>query len=120
MANKDNLTMAADVAVTAREIDFATRFGINWEHLREILGIVRPIRKENGAMLRAKRASVTLESGKVGEGEVIPYSQATVTEIPYGEMTIEKWAKAVSIEAIKDKGYEAAVQLTDNEFLYEL
>ena len=120
MAAKDNLTMTADIAVTAREIDFATRFGKNWDHLREILGIVRPIRKENGAVLKSKKASVTLQSGKVGEGETIPYSKATVTEVPYAEMTIEKWSKAVTIEAIKDKGYEAAVQMTDNEFLFEL
>ena len=117
---KTNLTAAADVAVTAREVDFASRFGNNWEHLREMLGIVRPIRKENGATLKIKSASVTLQSGAVGEGEEIPYSKTTVTETPYAEMTIEKWAKAVSIEAIKEKGYEAAVQMTDNEFLFEL
>ena len=120
MATKANLTAATDVAVIAREIDFATRFGKNWEHLRDILGILRPIRKENGAVLRSKSASVTLESGTVGEGEEIPYSKVTVKETPYAEMTIEKYAKAVSIETIKDKGYEAAVQLTDDEFLYEL
>lgn len=120
MAAKENLTKTADVAVTSREIDFATRFGRNWEHLRDILGIMRPIRKENGAVLKSKSAKVTLENGAVGEGEEIPYSKATVTETPYAEMTIEKYAKAVSIEAIKDKGYEAAVQMTDDEFLFEL
>ena len=56
----------------------------------------------------------------MGEGEEIPYSKASVTEIPYAELGIAKWAKAVSIEAIRDKGYEAAVQMTDNEFLFEL
>lgn len=116
----ENVTRSADIAVTAREIDFAARFGQSWEHLREVLGIVRPIRKENGAVLKAKRASVTLAAGQVGEGEAIPYSKASVEEIPCEEMRIDKWAKAVSIEAIKDKGYEAAVQLTDNEFLFEL
>ena len=35
-------------------------------------------------------------------------------------MTIEKYAKAVSIEAIKDHGYENAVQMTDDEFLFQL
>ena len=120
MAAKENLTASTDIAVTAREIDFAARFGRNWDHLRELLGILRPIRKENGAVLRSKSASVTLQGGKVAEGEEIPYSKVTVTEKTYGEITIEKYAKAVSIEAIKDKGYEAAVQMTDNEFLYEL
>lgn len=115
-----NITKSADVAVTAREIDFAARFGQSLTHLREIMGLVRPIRKENGAVLKAKRASVTLSAGRVGEGEAIPYSKASVQEIPVEEMHIDKWAKAVTIEAIKDKGYEAAVQMTDNEFLQEL
>ena len=35
-------------------------------------------------------------------------------------MTIEKYAKAVSIESIKDHGYENAVQMTDDELLYQL
>ena len=72
MAAKDNLTKQADIQVTAREIDFVTRFARNWEHLREILGIMRPIRKEPGAVLKSKTASVVLESGEVGEGEEIP------------------------------------------------
>lgn len=120
MPAKANLTMTADVKVTAREIDFVTRFARNWDHLREILGIVRPIRKQPGAVLKSKRAAVTLQSGSVGEGEEIPYSKAEVTETPYEEMSIEKYAKAVSIEAIKDHGYDAAVAMTDDAFLFEL
>lgn len=120
MAAKENLIMTADIQVTAREIDFVTRFERNWEHLREILGIMRPIKKQPGAVLKSKYAEGTLESGKVGEGEEIPYSKFTVKEKDYAEMTIEKYAKAVSIEAIKDHGYENAVQMTDDEFLFQL
>lgn len=117
---KENLIMTADIQVTAREIDFVTRFERNWEHLREILGIMRPIKKQPGAILKSKYAEGTLESGNVGEGEEIPYSKFTVKEKDYAEMTIEKYAKAVSIEAIKDHGYENAVQMTDDEFLFQL
>lgn len=120
MAAKENLIMSADIQVTAREIDFVTRFERNWEHLREILGIMRPIKKQPGAKLKSKYAEGTLESGQVGEGEEIPYSKFSVKEKDYAEMTIEKYAKAVSIEAIKDHGYENAVQLTDDEFLFQL
>lgn len=116
----ENLTMSADLAASAREIDFVTRFSSNWEHLMNILGILRPIRKQPGAVLKSKKAVLTLQDGAVGEGEVIPYSKATVEETTYAEMTIEKYAKAVSIEAIKDHGYEVAVSMTDDEFLAEL
>ena len=120
MAAKANLIMTNDVKVTAREIDFVTRFERNWEHLREILGIMRPIKKTPGAVLKSKYAEGTLQDGNVKEGEEIPYSKFTVKEKPYAEMSIEKYAKAVSIEAIKDHGYENAVQMTDDEFLFQL
>ena len=120
MPAKTNLIMTNDIQVTAREIDFVTRFERNWEHLREILGIMRPIKKTPGAVLKSKYAEGTLQNGNVGEGEEIPYSKFVVKEKPYAEMTIEKYAKAVSIEAIKDHGYENAVQMTDDEFLFQL
>lgn len=120
MAAKANLIMTNDIQVTAREIDFVTRFERNWQHLRDILGIMRPIKKQPGAVLKSKYAEGALQSGKVAEGEEIPYSKFVVKEKTYAEMTIEKYAKAVSIEAIKDHGYENAVQMTDDEFLFQL
>lgn len=120
MAAKTNLIMKNDIQVKAREIDFVTRFERNWQHLRDILGIMRPIKKQPGAVLKSKYAEGTLQRELVGEGEEIPYSKFTVKEKNYAEMTIEKYAKAVSIEAIKDHGYENAVQMTDDEFLFQL
>lgn len=120
MAAKDGLIKSANISVTAREIDFVTRFTRNWEHLTEILGIMRPIKKQPGAVLKSKYAEGTLKSGAVGEGEEIPYSNFVVKEKNYAEMTIDKYAKAVSIEAIKDHGYDNAVAMTDDEFLFQL
>ena len=56
----------------------------------------------------------------MNEGEEVPYSLATVTQVPITEMTIDKYAKAVSIEAIKSYGYDVAVARTDDAFLAEL
>ena len=120
MAPKANLTMSANIEVRAREIDFVTRFGDTWESLREILSVMRMIRKENGTVLKTKSASIVLQDGKVGEGEEIPYSLANVDEKPYGEIKIEKYAKAVSIEAVDEHGAEAAINMTDEAFLNEL
>lgn len=117
---KEYLTKSVDLQVASREIDFVTRFARSWEHLREIMGIMRPIRKEPGAVLKSKTATLTLQSGSVAEGDEIPYSKSQITEKFYDEMTIEKYAKAVSIESIKDHGYDVAVQMTDDAFLFEL
>ena len=115
-----NETKSANIQVTAREIDFVTRFGQNWQALLDILGIMRPIEKVPGAVLKSKRASITLQSGSVAEAAEIPNSEANVVEIPYAEMTLEKYKKTVSIEAIKDHGYDVAVGMTDTAFLNQL
>lgn len=116
----ENMTKSADIQVAAREVDFVTRFAKNIDHLRAILGIMRPIRKQPGVTLKSKKASLELQNGNVGEGEQIPFSKASIVEVPYAEMSIEKYAKSVSIESIKDHGYDVAVGMTDDEFLFEL
>ena len=106
--------------VTAREVDFVTRFGDNWEALRNILGIMRPIRKTAGTSLVAYTASVALESGNVGAGKVIPYSKATIVQAAKSDVTIEKYAKAVPIEDVNTYGAEIAIEKSDDAFLTQL
>ena len=107
-------------AITAREVDFVTRFGDNWDALRNILGIMRPIRKAPGTRLISYSASVTLESGAVDPGEVIPYSKATVTQAAKSDLTILKYAKAVPIEDVNKYGAEIAIEKSDDAFLTTL
>ena len=114
------VTKVEDITVTAREVDFVTRFGRNWKALQDILGITRPIKKTPGTTLRSYAASVTLEDGDVAEGAVIPYSKATVTEAYKEDLTIEKYAKAVTIEAVNKYGAAVAVEKTDDAFLTQL
>lgn len=106
--------------IAAREIDFVTRFGKNWDALRQILGIMRPIRKAPGTKLVSYNASVTLASGSVDPGNVIPYSKATVTKVAEDDLSIEKYAKAVPIEDVDKYGAEIAIEKTDEAFLNEL
>lgn len=106
--------------VTAREVDFVTRFGQTWEALREVLGISRPIKKTAGTQLVSYTASVTLADGSVDAGEVIPYSKATVVQASKEDLTLEKYAKAVPIEDVDKYGVDVAVTKTDDAFLNEL
>lgn len=117
---KANLTKSAQIQTQAREIDFVSRFAYNWEHLQDIMGVTRLIRKVPGTVLKSKYAEVTLQNGNIGEGEEIPYSQATVKTKDYAAINVEKFAKAVSIEAINEHGYEDAINMTDEQFLFEL
>lgn len=120
MAAKANLTKKSDINVTIREIDFVTSFQKTWQTLREIMGIMRPVRKTTGTKLVSYEARVTLQSGAVGEGEEIPYSKASVIPVAYGDITLEKYAKAVSIEAVEKYGAANAVVRTDDAFRNEL
>lgn len=117
---KENLTKVENITVKAREVDFVTRFASNWDALRAILGIMRPIEKAAGTKLVSYKATVTLEDGDVGEGEEIPYSLAEVEPVAYDDITLEKYAKAVSIEAVEKFGAAVAVEKTDDQFLVEL
>ena len=106
--------------VTAREIDFVTRFGQNWDALREVLGVMRPIAKQAGTQLKSYTASVTLEDGDVNPGNVIPYSKATVTQVGCEDLKLQKYAKAVPVEDVDKYGVEIAVEKSDEAFLNEL
>lgn len=116
----ENMTGVAQIQVRAREIDFVTSFGQNMQALLDVMGISRMIRKQNGSMLRVRTASGTLQSGDVAEGDIVPLSQYEVTEKDFDTIKIQKYKKGVSIEAIADKGYEAAVAMTDEEFTSDL
>ena len=106
--------------VTAREIDFVTRFNDNWDALRNILGIMRPIRKAPGSSLVSYTADVALEDGNVAPGNVIPYSKATITQAAKGDLEIQKYAKAVPIEDVNKYGAAIAVEKSDDAFLTKL
>ncbi len=125
-SNVETLTQPRDSlpnvysGITAREIDFVTRFGKNWDALRKLLGIMRPIRKTPGTTLVSYNASVELESGSVDAGEVIPYSKSSVSKAAKSDLTLEKYAKAVPIEDVNQYGAAIAIEKTDDAFLNEL
>lgn len=112
------LTKSTDIDVTAREIDFVTRFEKNWTALQQILGIMRPIKKTPGTVLRSYETKVkTGLEDSVGEGETIPFTEFEVVETKKEDLTIDKYAKAVTIEAVNKWGAEIAIEKTDEEFL---
>lgn len=103
-----------------QEIDFVSRFQKTWAALIEIMGIARPVRKTLGTQLVVSNAEVTLQSGTVAEGDEVPLSQATVTPVAYEDITLEKFRKRVTAEAVAKFGAAVAVQKTDDAFLNEL
>lgn len=122
MAAKTGLTTASQITASVREQDFVTVFGDNWTALQNILGIMRPIRKAPGTKLTAYKATVDggLKGGTVAEGDEIPFTKTKVTPVAYEDITVQKYARSVSIEAVAKYGAAIAVEKTDEAFMNAL
>lgn len=122
MAAKPNVTTTAQYTTQAREVDFVTRFADNWDALRTILGIMRPIRKTPGTKLVSYKASVDgeLQGGTVAEGDEIPFTKMKVEPVSYGDIEVAKYAKSVTIESVTKYGADVAVEKTDDAFIVAL
>lgn len=114
---QDNAVVAAELK-KIREVDFVQQFTHNsLAKLIEVLGVTRKIPMMEGTTMYVYTMSGTLQDGAVAEGEVIPLSKISQTKTPVGEITLNKWRKAVTAEAIKKSGYQTAVQETDAKLL---
>ena len=101
-----------------REIDFVERFGqFSLKKLNEALGVTRLIPMQDGTTMYVYKTTGTLQSGSVGEGEIIPLSQYERTKTAIGTITPSKWRKATSFEAINKSGYDEAVSETDKKMM---
>ena len=119
MAAEENLIKKADL-VKAREIEFVTLFGESIKKLVEALGVTRKIPKQAGYTLKAYKATGTLQPGTVAEGDLIPLSKYQTEAVSYAEIVLKKWRKATSAEAIIEKGYDQAVQMTTDRMLKDV
>ena len=104
----------------AKAIDLADRFDANWEALREILGIMRPIRKTPGTRLVSYKATVNLNETPHTEGDEVPLSSVTLEEVAHKDLKLKPDRKRVTAEAVAKYGAALAVQRTDDAFLNEI
>lgn len=114
-----NLITKSDLA-RVREVEFVEMFGYSIKKLMEALGVTRKIAKQAGTTLKTYKATGTLESGLVSEGETIPLSKYKTQPVTWAEITLKKWRKATTAEAIIERGYEQAVDMTTDEMLKDV
>jgi hypothetical protein len=114
-----NLIKSADLA-KVREIEFTYRFGENLNKLVEALGVTRKIPMVAGTVLKAYKATGTLQNGSVAEGEIIPLSKYVTEAVAFDEIELKKWRKATSAEAIMKKGFNQAVIETTDAMLKDV
>lgn len=104
----------------AKAIDLADRFDQNWETLREIMGVMRPIRKTPGTRLVSYKATVTLNETPHVEGDEVPLSSVTMEEVAHKDLTLTPDRTRVTAEMVAKYGAKLAVQRTDDAFLNEI
>lgn len=115
----EKLITSADL-VWVREQEFVENFSESIKKLMEALGVTRKIQKQDGTVLKTYKATGTLESGDVAEGEIIPLSKYKTTAKNWGEITLKKWRKATTAEAIIEKGFDQAVDMTTDRMLKDV
>lgn len=111
MAAEENLITTQDLA-RAREIEFTFKFNEGINSLLAAIGTTRRIPKRSGTLMKAYKATGTLQDGNVAEGDIIPLSKYAVEAVNFEEITIQKWRKATSIEAVSEGGYDQAAIMT--------
>ena len=109
----------ADLA-RVREQEFVYMFVGSLKKFLKAMSVTRKIAKQAGYALKAYKAVGTLEDGNVAEGDVIPLSKYETEPVEFGEITLKKWRKATSAEAIIEKGYDQAVTMTTDRMLSDV
>lgn len=118
-AAEANVVTAADLN-KVRDVDFAERFSSGLETLMKMLGVTRKIEKKAGEVLKVYKVTGTLAGGNVAEGDIIPLSKYSTTYTAIGEAVLNKWRKATTAEAISEKGYNQAVNDTNDKMLRDI
>lgn len=111
-AATNTITTTAMANARIREQEFALLFEDNLKKLIEALGVTRKVEKQAGYQLKTYKATGTLDSVNVAEGETIPLSLYKVEPINYKEITLQKRRKATTAEAIIEYGFDQAVEMT--------
>lgn len=117
-----NTQMQANFSeLDAKSIDYAYRFGENFSKFIEALGITRQIPVQEGFTLTMYTApEVDLKDGNVGEGELIPLSKVTPKPAETKEITLKKYRKVTTVEAIQRYGRDKAINMTDDALIKEV
>lgn len=104
-----------------KSIDYTYRFGQELSDFQEALGISRLMPVQNGMTIYMYGApEVTLASGTVAEGAIIPLSTVDPVAVDSKVISLKKYRKATSGEAIQRYGLDQAIDITDEALIKEI
>lgn len=104
-----------------KSIDYTTNFSSELTGFAQALGITRPFAVQDGFKIKMyTKPDVELADGNVAEGDIIPLSKVTPKPHSEKEITLKKYRKATSAEAIQRYGLDQAINLTDEALIAEI
>ena len=120
MAVTPNTTTTENFNIDAKVMDFVERFNMNWESLREIMGVMRPVRKTPGTRLRSYKVDITRGGGQPAEGDEVALSQANVTEVAHKDLSLTPDRMRITAQDVEKYGAPVAVRKTTEAFLNKI
>jgi hypothetical protein len=114
-----NTTKSTDLA-PAKTIDHINRLVGNIATLQKILGITQMIPMAAGNIVKRYKNTVTKAAQQVAEGDEITLSKVTRAPLADLTLTLNKYRKLTTAEAIQKVGKEIALEETDNALLEEV
>lgn len=119
MAVDPKTVKTTDIA-KAQSLDFVNQFTGGLSKLIEALGVVRKLPMSSGMTIKTYKSKAEMSDGNVAEGEIIPLSKAILEPAEVKELSLKKFRKMVTGEAIQRSGFAVAVSETDNILLKEI
>ncbi|MGI6117831.1 MAG: hypothetical protein ACOYBC_05520 [Bilifractor sp.] len=112
----ENETVTTDVE-PAVSIDFANRLRTNIQSLQTVLGVTNMIPMSAGSVIKLYKLAVTNSPAQVAEGEDIALTKVQRVKAGEIELTLNKYRRQTTAEAIQKTGQQIAVNETDNKLI---
>ncbi|MDD3338438.1 MAG: hypothetical protein PHS82_06225 [Lachnospiraceae bacterium] len=115
-AADENIITTSDLE-PAISVDFTSRISKNITELQTLLGITDLTPMTAGNTIRVYKTTVTNDPAQVAEGETIPLTNVARKLAATYELTLSKYRKETTAEAIQRSGREVAVNTTDEKLV---
>ena len=104
----------------ARNVDLVDTFTKSIAKLAKMLSACDPIKANVGETLHQKKITGKLSEAAYVEGQEIPESKYTWADVTTYEVAIKPYRKKTTLQEIKKRGYEAAVDATDSAMISDI
>ena len=104
----------------ARNVDLVDTFTKSIAKLAKMLSACDPIKANVGETLHQKKITGKLSETEYVEGQEIPESKYTWADVTTYEVAIKPYRKKTTLQEIKKRGYEAAVDATDSAMISDI